>query len=133
MTQRSFALRNTGRVGDPAIARRLAAGELRPDAGLFREVVEQGQRLLRLPARADGFFTSAQRGDLVLKASLAPDAERAFGRLHGALQRLVWTVIAAALLVAGAVLYVGRSDSAWGGALMVAAGAAFLFSRTRRG
>jgi predicted unusual protein kinase regulating ubiquinone biosynthesis (AarF/ABC1/UbiB family) len=65
------------------------------------EAVSLGQLIFRLPAQWDRVLSQAQRGNLTVKAALAPDTRKAFGRLEQSMHRLAWMVIAAALFLGG--------------------------------
>jgi predicted unusual protein kinase regulating ubiquinone biosynthesis (AarF/ABC1/UbiB family) len=107
-------------------AERLAADELPRDwrAGLD-EIGNLARLALALPARIERLLTRAERGELSAQASLAPDLARALQHLDRGLDRLSWSVIAAALLIAWALV---RSDGNSGQApTVLLAGAALVF------
>ena len=87
---------------------------------------------LRLPTRLDGFITQAQRGELAMQASLAPDAAKALRRVEQSVNRVMWTVAAAALFVGGVILRVTEGPGPLSTGLLIAAAAAFLWGLTRR-
>ncbi|MEJ5197722.1 MAG: AarF/UbiB family protein [Anaerolineae bacterium] len=113
-------------------AEHLAMGELARD---WRGYVERAfgwlQLLLRLPDRADRALALAERGDLTVQTSLAPDHARALRRIERAVDRLSWMVVAAGLIVAAALLRTA-GETEIGTALAVAAAVAFLWGLTRR-
>jgi predicted unusual protein kinase regulating ubiquinone biosynthesis (AarF/ABC1/UbiB family) len=122
-------------------AERLAAGEV---SGRWREWLGELAALFRLavglPGRLDRLAAQAERGELAVQASLAADAARALRRVERAVDRLAWAVIAAGLLVSGAILRVlegARPEpAAWASwlstGLLIAAGLALLWGLTRR-
>jgi predicted unusual protein kinase regulating ubiquinone biosynthesis (AarF/ABC1/UbiB family) len=113
-------------------AERLAAEELQQDwRGWLDELVKLGQILLKLPAQWDRMLTQAQRGNLVLQSSLAPDARKAAHRLEQSINRLSWMLVAVGLLLSGVVLK--GSDAEWGVWLMILALLAFLWGMWRTG
>jgi predicted unusual protein kinase regulating ubiquinone biosynthesis (AarF/ABC1/UbiB family) len=106
-----------------------------PGLGLQGWVTEAGDlaRLaLRLPTRLDSLITDAQRGNLIVNASLAPDAARALRRVEQSVNRVMWTVAAAGLFVGGIVLRVADGRSLLSTGLLIASAAAFLWALTRR-
>jgi predicted unusual protein kinase regulating ubiquinone biosynthesis (AarF/ABC1/UbiB family) len=94
---------------------REAAGELQLQAAL----------LLGLPRRIDALVTRAEQGTLGFQSLPAPDARRSRDRLDRAVRRLSWTVLAAALLLAGALLRSASPREALGLWLMALAAAVF--------
>ena len=50
---------------------------------------------VRLPGRVDRFLTQAERGELVVQYSLAPDAAKAVRRIERSVDRLTWGVTSA--------------------------------------
>jgi predicted unusual protein kinase regulating ubiquinone biosynthesis (AarF/ABC1/UbiB family) len=74
---------------------------------LLADLGIQARELVKLPANAAHVLSQARRGRLVLRSSLAPDASRRLRKMERSLRRLQATVLAASLLVAGAVLYQG--------------------------
>lgn len=114
-------------------AERLAADELQRDwQGWLQEFVTIGQLLFRLPGQLDRVLTLAERGNLALQASLAPDARKAVDRLEGAVNRLTWMVVTIGLLLAGVNLYVGREGDSLGLGLIVVALVALVWGIVRR-
>ncbi len=92
------------------------------------------QALVRLPAQVDRLLDRAERGKLGIQTSFSPDSRRLLGRLERAVDRLSWTVAAAALLVSGVLLHTAGDIriSRWLlGAAAAAAGIGML--RRRRG
>lgn len=89
-------------------AERLAAEELqRSWRGWLEEGANLGRLLLRLPGQAERVLTLAERGNLAIQTSLAPDARKAAQRLEQAISRLGWMILATGLLISGVML---RSD-----------------------
>lgn len=72
---------------------------------LLQRFVEQAQVLAGLPQAAGKVFQQAQRGRLQVRAALAPDTRRHFNRLERAVEKLNFTVMASAVLLAGALLF----------------------------
>jgi len=102
----------------------------------WRSWLSEGQDLmrlaLRLPTRVDSFLTQAQRGELAVQATLAPDAARAIRRVEQSVTRVMWTVAAAGLFLGGIILRVAEGPSLVSTGLLVASAAAFLWGLTRR-
>ncbi len=93
-------------------AEKLAAEEMGQGwRGWLDEIGEVARLALQLPGQTDRFFTQALRGDLMVQTSLAPDAARALRKLEGAVNRLTWAVIFAALLAAGVLLRANEGPS----------------------
>ncbi len=82
-------------------AKRLASED---ENAWFGRLRSEASRLARLPGDAADVVTRARRGRLVVKSALAPDTKRAVTRIERALDRLSLAVLAAALLISGAVL-----------------------------
>jgi len=59
--------------------------------------------LVRLPAQADRFFSKAASGELEMKVSPSRELDREIRGLTSAIDRLVWGVVFAALLMAGVI------------------------------
>ena len=72
------------------------------------DVAELARLAVRLPGRLDRFLAQAERGDLVVQYSLAPDAAKAARRIERSVDRLTWGVVSVGLLIAGVVLQSGR-------------------------
>lgn len=109
-------------------AERLATEELRTNwRGLLRDGLLQLQVLLGLPHRVDAFLSRAERGTLVVQASLSPEARRIINRLERSIQKTAWMVVAAALLIAGVFLWADKPGEPYGQWLLVASGIAFLW------
>jgi predicted unusual protein kinase regulating ubiquinone biosynthesis (AarF/ABC1/UbiB family) len=105
-------------------AEQLAAEELRRGwRDVPGELRRQAAVLLGLPRRLDSLATRAEQGTLAVQASLAPEVRRTLERLDRAVRRLAWTVAAAALLVAGALLR-AASPAGWLPLLLMALAAA---------
>ena len=96
------------------------------------DAAELARLAVRLPGRMDRFLAQAERGELVVQYSLAPDAAKAARRIERSVDRLTWGVISAGLLVAGVVLRASEGASTLSTGLLVAAGAAFVWGLTRR-
>jgi len=108
-------------------AEQLAAEELRRgwrDAAA--ELRLQGLALLGLPRQLQALLTRVEQGNLVLQTAPAPDARRARERLDRGVRRLTWTVAAAALLLAGALLRAAAPGDLLGLGLMALAVPVFL-------
>ena len=89
-------------------AERLAAEELqRSWRGWLKEGANLFQLLLRLPGQSERILTLAERGNLTIQASLAPDTRKTAQRLEQAVIRLGWMILATGLLISGVML---RSD-----------------------
>jgi predicted unusual protein kinase regulating ubiquinone biosynthesis (AarF/ABC1/UbiB family) len=115
-------------------AERLAKEELQQNwRGWLQEVINMGQLVFKLPGELDRVLTQAQRGNLVIQTSLAPDARKSIQRLEQALQRLAWMVVAAALLIAGVNWQTGPSGANLGYGFMLLAVLAFLWGMFKRG
>ena len=115
-------------------AQRLAAEELRRDwRGLLREGAAQLQTLLALPRRVDAVLSRAERGTLVVQAALTPEDRKLVRRLERSIHRLAWTVIAAALLVAGVMVHAKEPGAVYAWWLMAAGGMAFLWGALTKG
>jgi predicted unusual protein kinase regulating ubiquinone biosynthesis (AarF/ABC1/UbiB family) len=114
-------------------AEQLAAEELQKNwQGWLQEITTLGQLIFKLPTQVDQVLTQAQRGNLVVQASLAPNTRRLLQRLERSINRLVWAVVAAGLLLAGEEIFVEGQDKVFGGALMVAALGVFLWGMLKR-
>jgi predicted unusual protein kinase regulating ubiquinone biosynthesis (AarF/ABC1/UbiB family) len=86
-------------------AEQLAAEELRRGwRDVADEIRQQVMALVGLPRRLDSLVARTEQGTLAVQASLAPEVRRTLERVDRAVRRLAWTVAAAALLVAGALL-----------------------------
>jgi predicted unusual protein kinase regulating ubiquinone biosynthesis (AarF/ABC1/UbiB family) len=66
--------------------------------------------LVRLPTQADRFFSKAATGDLEMKVSPSRELDREIRGLTGAIDRLVWGVVFAALLMAGVISLASHLD-----------------------
>jgi predicted unusual protein kinase regulating ubiquinone biosynthesis (AarF/ABC1/UbiB family) len=109
-------------------AERLAREELRLDwRGLLRESALQARALLALPRRIDALVSRAERGTLTVQQAFAPDTRKAVHRLERSIRRASWMVLAAALLIAGVMVWVQRPDEDAGGWLLGLAVLAFLW------
>jgi len=84
------------------------------DEGLefwLNEILDWGRKLIVLPARLDSALSRLERGDLAVVARPSPEQKRQAQQLNAALNRLTGGLLFAALLMAGAVLYV---NGQWG-------------------
>jgi predicted unusual protein kinase regulating ubiquinone biosynthesis (AarF/ABC1/UbiB family) len=115
-------------------AEQLAKEELQKNwRGWLQEIVSLGQLALKLPAELDRMLIQAQRGNLVVQTSLAPDARKTIQRLEQAVHRLTWVVVAASLLIAGVNWQTGNSGDNMGYWFMILALLAFLWGMFKRG
>jgi predicted unusual protein kinase regulating ubiquinone biosynthesis (AarF/ABC1/UbiB family) len=87
---------------------------------------------LRLPVRLDDLIAQAQRGNVTVQASLAPDAARAARRIEQAVNRAVWMIAASAFFLGGIILRVAEGPGVVSSGLLVAALVSFVWSLTRR-
>jgi len=123
---------------DPWAATLPFAQRMAGDEGLWDwrkwlgEAAELGRLAVRLPARMDRFLAQAERGELVVQYSLAPDAAKAVRRIERSVDRLTWGIISAGLLIAGVVLRTTEGTSPLSTGLLVAAAVTFLWGLTRR-
>ncbi len=109
-------------------AERLAADELQQNwRGWWQEFVVLGQLLLKMPTQLDRVLTLAQRGNLTVQTSLAPDARKTIQRLERVINRLNWMVVAVGLLIAGVNLRVSHEGDVLGGSMIILALVAFLW------
>ena len=113
-------------------AERLAKEELKTNwRGWLEEIVQLGQLALKLPSELDRVLTQAERGNLIIQTSLAPDARKILQRLEQSINGLTWAIIAAGLLIAGVNWQATQADSP-GRWLMVLALLAFFWGMLRR-
>jgi len=63
------------------------------------------QAILALPGQMQRFVQRAERGELEFRIDASGDLQRAVNRLEATMDRLVWGVILAALLLVGALFY----------------------------
>ena len=112
-------------------AERLARDEVDRLRRDWREWLRTGlleaRALLGLPRRIEDLVVRAERGELVVRSALSPDAERTARHLERATHRLAWTVLAAALLVGAVVLHVESPGEVWDRWLAGLALASFLW------
>jgi predicted unusual protein kinase regulating ubiquinone biosynthesis (AarF/ABC1/UbiB family) len=73
---------------------------------------EQGRLLSTMPGKLDAVVGMAERGDLLVTARADPSLDRSLRRLARAINRLVAAVIFAALVLAGAQLYLSGERAA---------------------
>jgi predicted unusual protein kinase regulating ubiquinone biosynthesis (AarF/ABC1/UbiB family) len=108
-------------------AEQLAAEELRRGwRDVAAELRLQALALLALPRQLQSLLTRFDQGNLVLQTAPAPDSRRARERLDRGVRRLTWTVAAAALLLAGALLRASAPGDLLGLGLMALAVPVFL-------
>ncbi|MBN1220679.1 MAG: AarF/ABC1/UbiB kinase family protein [Anaerolineae bacterium] len=114
-------------------AERLAADQL-PQGWQewLQQFVSLGQLALRLPNQVDGVLMQARQGNLVVQASLAPEARRLVQGIERAINRLVWMVVAVGLLLVGDRFYIEGQNKLLGGLLLLLAALAFLWGMLRR-
>ncbi len=114
-------------------AQQMATEEARSDWRSWVGELEKATRVvLSLPGQADRFFSRANRGELTVRTSWAPDDARSVRRVEGAVNRLGWAVIFAALLLAAVAVYVTKGGVALSYTLFALAAVALLVSLTRR-
>ncbi len=88
------------------------------------------RQVTRLPARVDRVMTTVERGELAVRT---PMLDLRIGRLERTLQRMMWAIVFAGLVVAGALLH--ASEPVWGTVLLVASAlplGGVMFPRRRR-
>jgi hypothetical protein len=68
----------------------------------------------------------------MVQSSLAPDHARALRRIERSVDRQMWAIVAAGLVVAGALLRSSPENVMLSTALFVGSGLAFLWGLTRR-
>jgi len=114
-------------------AEQLASDELVHDwRGNLDQLLDVGRLMFRLPNRLDRFLTQAERGDVMVQTALAPDHARALRRIERSVDRQMWAIIAAGLVIAGALLRSSPGNEGLSTVLLVGAGAALLWGLTRR-
>jgi len=114
-------------------AERLAADELGGNwRAWLEEVGELGRIVARLPSRVDRLMTQAERGELAVQTSLAPDATKAVRRVERAVDRLTWAVIAVGLLISGVALRAVEGPGGLSSGLLIGAALALAWGLTRR-
>ena len=114
-------------------AEQLAADELVHDwRGNLDQLLDVGRLMFRLPNRLDRFLTQAERGDVMVQTALAPDHARALRRIERSVDRQMWAIVAAGLVIAGALLRSTPGNEGLSTGLLVGAGVAFLWGLTRR-
>ncbi|MEM9554765.1 MAG: AarF/UbiB family protein [Acidobacteriota bacterium] len=104
-------------------AQRLAFQTFTDWRGQALEAVRQARALTKLPAEIERTLGLARRGRLTLRTSLSPGARRQLERLERSNERVAGSVVAAGLLVAGAVLHGQTPElglTAFGAGLLVA-------------
>ncbi len=115
-------------------AEKMAKDEVQQNwQGWLQEIVQFGQLLYKLPTQTERLLTQAQRGDLMVKTALAPDARKATQRLERSVNRLSWMVVATGLLISGTNLRAAGEDQTLGTFLLVGAFGAFIWGVLRRG
>jgi predicted unusual protein kinase regulating ubiquinone biosynthesis (AarF/ABC1/UbiB family) len=92
-------------------ATKLAADEAKRDwRGVLDELEKVTRLVVSLPGQADRFFSQATRGELNVRTSWSADSTQTLRRVEAAVNRLVWAVIFAALLLAAAAVYVTQGE-----------------------
>lgn len=113
-------------------AEKLRRDELAPTAKAFLQLLgDQAAVAVRLPEKTDRVLSRAERGTLEIQVAFGAESRRPFERLERSTHRLGWSVLAAALVVAGAVLRGGDPPDPLAPWLWAAAGAAFLWGLVR--
>ncbi len=111
----------------------LAVGELRREwRGYLEELGEVARLLLGMPRRIDRLLNQVERGHLTVETSLAPDHAKALRRIERSVDRQTWAILAAGLLIAGALLRSIPGNEGLSLGFFVGAGVAFLWGITRR-
>ena len=96
-------------------AERLAKNELEKSwHGWLQEGVNLGRLALKLPTQLNQVLTSAERGNLTFRTSLAPDTRKAIQGLERSVNRLTWVVLGIGVLIAGVILETGSSGAGLG-------------------
>jgi len=114
-------------------AERLAKEELKKNwRGWMQEILSLGQLALKLPAGLDRVLTQAERGNLVVQTSLAPDARKAVQRLEHSINRLGWMAAAGSLLIAGAIWQAANRQSNLGRVFIILAFTVFAWGVLRK-
>jgi hypothetical protein len=114
-------------------AQRMATEEAKSDWRNWAGELEKATRVaLSLPGQAERFFSRASRGDLTVRTAWAPDDARSVRRVEGAVNRLSWAIIFAALLLAAVAVYVTQGAVTLSYALFALAAVAMLVTLTRR-
>jgi hypothetical protein len=67
----------------------------------MKDIFISSQAFYKLPKSVNAIITQAERGDLTVKSSLAPDSRKLLVRLEKSINRLSWTIISVGLLMAG--------------------------------
>jgi len=108
---------------DPETVCALLSGQ---QVALLRDTgIDLLKRIIQIPALAEDMLRRADRGELTMRASFAPDAERRVARLEHAVSRLAGAVIFAGIAVSSTILYVG-GEQTLGGVGLGLAGLALL-------
>ena len=115
-------------------AERLAADELQRDwREWLQEIAVFGQLVFKLPGQLDRVLALAQRGNLTVQASLAPDTRKTIKQLEQSVNRLSWMVVAVGMLIAGVNLIGAEGNTGLlGQGLMILAAVAFGWGLLRR-
>jgi predicted unusual protein kinase regulating ubiquinone biosynthesis (AarF/ABC1/UbiB family) len=79
--------------------------------GILRWLGENGRTLLSLPGRLDSALADLEAGRLTVTAKADPALDRSLTRLTRAINSLVAAVVLAALLLAGALLYINGAQA----------------------
>jgi hypothetical protein len=92
-------------------ATRLAADEAKRDwRGILDELEKVTRLVVSLPGQADRFFSQATRGELSVRTSWSAESTQTLRRVEASVNRLVWAVIFAALLLAAVAVYVTQGQ-----------------------
>ncbi|MDM8522094.1 AarF/UbiB family protein [Desulfococcaceae bacterium HSG8] len=94
----------------------------------IKEAANLAQLMLKLPTRLEDIINQAQNGKLTVQTAMSADTRKAVQRAEQAVNRLTWTVAAAALLVSGVNLHVGSTGGSADDILIILAVLAFLRS-----
>jgi predicted unusual protein kinase regulating ubiquinone biosynthesis (AarF/ABC1/UbiB family) len=114
-------------------AQQMATEEAKGDWRSWAGELEKATRVvLSLPGQADRFFSRASRGELTVRTSWAPDDARSVRRVEGAVNRLTWAVIFAALLLAAVAVYVTQGGGTLSYTLFALSAVAIVVTLTRR-
>jgi predicted unusual protein kinase regulating ubiquinone biosynthesis (AarF/ABC1/UbiB family) len=114
-------------------AEKLASDQIKQDwQGWGQQLIKIGQFVFKLPAQLDDILTQAQRGNLIVQASLAPDARKMIERLERTITRLVWTVVSVGVLFVGSKFFVDDDERIVGSGVILLALLVFLWGITRK-
>jgi predicted unusual protein kinase regulating ubiquinone biosynthesis (AarF/ABC1/UbiB family) len=114
-------------------AKQMATEEVKRDwQGVVGELEKATRLVLSLPGQADRFLSQANRGELTVRTSWAPDATRTLRRVETAINRLTAAVIFATLLLAAVAVYVTKGGGIVSYVLFALSAIALLMTLTRR-